>query len=61
MREQPDYVSCAVATANGFAMPYRRSAPSVQPEKERSLREKEVAQSLVSHPVKVDAPTRRAS
>ena len=23
MKDQSDYVTCAVATANGFAMPYR--------------------------------------
>ena len=28
MREHRDYITCAVATANGFAMPYRaRPAP----------------------------------
>jgi len=28
MREQQVYVSCAVATANGFAMPYRATPGS---------------------------------
>jgi hypothetical protein len=28
MREQQAYVSCAVATANGFAMPYRATSGS---------------------------------
>jgi hypothetical protein len=60
MREQPDHVSCAVATANGFAMPYRPSAPLAQAEKERPLREKEVAQPPASRAAKVDAPSRRA-
>jgi hypothetical protein len=60
MRDQSDHFTCAVATANGFAMPYRRSMPPAQPEKERSPREKEVAQPPVSRPAKVDAPLRRA-
>jgi hypothetical protein len=60
MRDQSDHFTCAVATANGFAMPYRPSAPPAQVEKECSLREKEVAQSLVSRQAKADAPLRRA-
>ena len=31
MREQENSIACAVATANGFAMPYR-SAPDSEPE-----------------------------
>jgi hypothetical protein len=54
MRDQSDHFTCAVATANGFAMPYRRSTPPAQPEKECSLREKEVVQQM-SHQAKVDA------
>ena len=30
MREQQAYVSCAVATANGFAMPYRATGSHPQ-------------------------------
>jgi hypothetical protein len=30
MRDKPDYVTCAVATANGFAMPFRPSASSTR-------------------------------
>jgi hypothetical protein len=60
MRDQSDHFTCAVATANGFAMPYRRATPPAQPEKERSLREKEVAQPPVSRQAKVEAPLRRA-
>jgi hypothetical protein len=60
MRDQSDHFACAVATANGFAMPYRRSAAPVGAEKERCLRDKELAQLPVS-PAKVDAsPPRRA-
>ena len=60
MRDQSDHFTCAVATANGFAMPYRRSTPPAQPEKERSLHEREDAQPPVSRQPKVDAPLRRA-
>jgi hypothetical protein len=60
MRDQSDHITCAVATASGFAMPYRPSAPSAQAEKERPLREKEIAQPLASHPAKADALSRRA-
>jgi hypothetical protein len=36
MREQPVHVACAAATANGFAMPYRPSAPSVHADKKHN-------------------------
>jgi hypothetical protein len=58
MRDQSDRFACAAATANGFAMPYRRSTP-IQPEKERRPREKEVAQPP-GRTAKVDASSRRA-
>jgi len=61
MRDRSDHIACAVATANGFAMPYRRSTPPAQAEKERVLREKEVAQPPVSRAAKADAPARRAN
>jgi len=42
MRDRSDHIICAVATANGFAMPYRPSAPSAHPDKKHELRDKEV-------------------
>jgi len=38
MREQPVHVACAAATANGFAMPYRPSAPSVHEDEKHDKR-----------------------
>ena len=37
MKDQSDYVTCAVATANGFAMPYRAATSN----KEAKPRRKE--------------------
>ena len=31
MKDQSDYVTCAVATANGFAMPYRATTDKKEP------------------------------
>jgi hypothetical protein len=43
MRDHRDHIKVAVATANGFAMPLRSSAPASCPGKERpSPRHKEV-------------------
>jgi len=39
MREQQAYISCAVATANGFAMPYR-ATPGAHPQESAIYRQK---------------------
>ena len=39
MREQQGYITCAVATANGFAMPYR-ATPSSHSEESAIYRKK---------------------
>jgi len=39
MREQQAYVSCAVATANGFAMPYS-ATPGSHPQESAIYRQK---------------------
>ena len=33
MKDQSDYVTCAVATANGFAMPYRATTDKKEPKR----------------------------
>ena len=35
MKDQSDHVTCAVATANGFAMPYRVAADKKEPKPRR--------------------------
>jgi hypothetical protein len=35
MKDQSDHVICAVATANGFAMPYRAAADKKEPKPRR--------------------------
>ena len=35
MKDQSDYVTCAAATANGFAMPYRATTDKKEPKPRR--------------------------
>lgn len=35
MKDESDYVTCAAATANGFAMPYRATTDKKEPKPRR--------------------------
>jgi hypothetical protein len=35
MKDQSDHITCAVATANGFAMPYRAATDKKEPKPRR--------------------------
>jgi hypothetical protein len=54
MREQSDQVVCAVATANGFAMPFRPADSTAKTE----IKRKGASSSLVNCPTAEDSPLR---